>query len=86
MSDKKGDKKADAEPASKYPVNLLDWHGDAYGKVIRVEFLKKLRDEEKFVDLPTLTAAIQRDVDNARAWFAAHGNQRDFATSATDRI
>ncbi len=42
---------------------MLDWHGDAYGKLVRVEFLKKLRDEEKYVDLETLTAAIARDVD-----------------------
>ena len=48
-------------------VHLLDWHGDAYGKLVRVEFLKKLRDEEKYVDLETLTAAIARDVANARA-------------------
>ena len=43
-------------------VFVLDWHGDAYGKLVRVEFLKKLRDEEKYVDLETLTAAIARDV------------------------
>nr|WP_018437861.1 bifunctional riboflavin kinase/FAD synthetase [Paraburkholderia atlantica] len=73
-------------------VHLLDWHGDAYGKLVRVEFLKKLRDEEKFVDLETLTAAIARDVANARAWFAAVGagtsgsRSTGFATSATDRI
>ena len=48
-------------------VFVLDWHGDAYGKLVRVEFLKKLRDEEKYVDLETLTAAIARDVANARA-------------------
>jgi riboflavin kinase / FMN adenylyltransferase len=48
-----------------------------------VEFLKKLRDEEKYIDLPTLTAAIERDADRARAYFA----QRDAgAISATDRI
>jgi riboflavin kinase/FMN adenylyltransferase len=73
-------------------VHLLDWHGDAYGKLVRVEFLKKLRDEEKYVDLETLTAAIARDVANARAWFAAVGagspgsRSTGFATSATDRI
>ncbi len=57
-------------------VHLLDWHGDAYGKLVRVEFLKKLRDEEKFTDLETLTAAIARDVANARAYFAAAGGAR----------
>jgi riboflavin kinase/FMN adenylyltransferase len=73
-------------------VHLLDWHGDAYGKLVRVEFLKKLRDEEKFPDLETLTAAIARDVANTRAWFAAAGADvaggasTGFATSATDRI
>lgn len=69
---------------------VLDWHGDAYGKLVRIEFLQKLRDEEKYVDLETLTAAIARDVTNARAYFAADvnssGRDSGFATSATDRI
>jgi riboflavin kinase/FMN adenylyltransferase len=59
---------------------VFDYAQDAYGKVVRVEFLKKLRDEEKFVDLPTLTAAIERDADDARAFF------RQATTSSTDRI
>ncbi|PMS36199.1 FMN adenylyltransferase /riboflavin kinase [Trinickia symbiotica] len=57
-------------------VHLLDWHGDAYGKLVRVEFLKKLRDEEKFTDLEALTRAIARDVANARAYFVATGGAR----------
>jgi riboflavin kinase/FMN adenylyltransferase len=69
---------------------VLDWHGDAYGKLVRIEFLQKLRDEEKYVDLETLTAAIARDVTNARAYFASDvnssGRDSGFATSATDRI
>jgi riboflavin kinase/FMN adenylyltransferase len=32
--------------------------------------LKKLRDEEKYDDLPTLTRAIENDARNARAFFA----------------
>ena len=47
--------------------STIDQH--CYGKLVRVEFLKKLRDEEKYVDLPTLTAAIARDADDARALF-----------------
>jgi riboflavin kinase/FMN adenylyltransferase len=61
---------------------LLDHDEQSYGKLIQVEFLKKLRDEQKYSDLPTLTAAIQRDADQARNWFAG----RDLANSATDRI
>ncbi|OZI34108.1 riboflavin biosynthesis protein RibF [Bordetella genomosp. 10] len=54
-------------------AHLLDERVDAYGKLVRVEFLHKLRDEEKFPDLPTLTAAIADDARNARAYFAVHG-------------
>jgi riboflavin kinase/FMN adenylyltransferase len=64
-------------------VHVLDYAGDCYGKVIRVEFLKKLRNEEKYDDLPTLTAAIMRDAENARAYFRQTGMM---AISATDRI
>jgi riboflavin kinase/FMN adenylyltransferase len=62
---------------------LFDYAQQCYGKVVRVEFLKKLRDEEKYVDLPTLTAAIERDAQQARDFF----KQREaLAISSTDRI
>ena len=64
-------------------THIFDYSGDCYGKLLRVEFLKKLRDEEKYIDLPTLTAAIERDAVQARAWFK---EQAGFAVSATDRI
>ncbi len=68
-------------------VHVFDFSGNAYGKLVQVEFLKKLRDEEKFVDLPTLKAAIENDARQARAYFASsHLAQADLATSATDRI
>ena len=63
-------------------VHLFDFAQSCYGKLVRVEFLEKLRDEEKYDDLPTLTAAIERDSNQARAYFA----QRRSATTATDRI
>lgn len=73
-------------------VHVFDYDRPCYGKLVRVEFLQKLRDEEKYVDLDTLTAAIHRDAEQARAWFA--GNRlhdprsaaRAGALTATDRI
>ncbi|MDX3904174.1 MAG: bifunctional riboflavin kinase/FAD synthetase [Pigmentiphaga sp.] len=50
-------------------VHVFDFSGEAYGKLVQVEFLKKLRDEEKFVDLPTLKAAIEDDARQARNYF-----------------
>lgn len=63
-------------------VHVFDYAQSCYGKMVRVEFLAKLRDEEKYDDLDTLTAAIARDGEQARAWFS----QRAGALTATDRI
>jgi riboflavin kinase/FMN adenylyltransferase len=63
-------------------VHLFDYDQPSYGKLVRVEFLAKLRDEEKFGNLATLTAAIDRDAEQARAFFA----NRAGALTATDRI
>jgi riboflavin kinase/FMN adenylyltransferase len=63
-------------------VHLFDVDASCYGKLVRVEFLDKLRDEEKYDDLATLTAAIEDDARRARAWFA----RRSGALTATDRI
>jgi riboflavin kinase / FMN adenylyltransferase len=64
-------------------THLFEYDKQCYGKVVRVEFLKKLRDEAKFDDLPALTAAIARDEEQARAFFK---EQEVLAISATDRI
>lgn len=54
-------------------VHLLDQDVDAYGKLTQIEFLKYLRDEEKFPDLPAMIAAIDNDAQSARDYFALHG-------------
>ena len=54
-------------------VHLFDHHGDLYGEHLRVRFLKKLRDEEKYDGLPALQAAIARDARQARDYFLKHG-------------
>lgn len=63
---------------------VFDYQAQCYGKLVRVEFLHKLRDEEKYIDLPTLAAAIARDAEQARAWFRKHAGL-DIG-GATDRI
>lgn len=63
-------------------VHVFDFDQSCYGKMVQVEFLEKIRDEEKYVDLDTLTAAIDADGQYARAWFS----RRAGALTATDRI
>lgn len=47
-------------------AHLFDFDGDLYGRRIEVEFVARLRDEEKFSDLPALVAQMHRDADRAR--------------------
>ncbi|MBX9869012.1 MAG: bifunctional riboflavin kinase/FAD synthetase, partial [Burkholderiaceae bacterium] len=65
-------------------THVFDYQGNAYGKLIQVEFLKKLRDEEKYTDLPSLVTAIEQDAAQANAFFLSHARNR--TSGATDRI
>lgn len=51
-------------------VHLFDYDQPCYGKLVRVEFLKKIRNEEKYDTLDALTAAIHSDAAIARNYFA----------------
>jgi riboflavin kinase / FMN adenylyltransferase len=61
--------KADARPLLE--VFIFDFDDAIYGRRIVVEFLHKLRDEERYADLPTLTRQIRADAEQARAFFAS---------------
>lgn len=52
-------------------VHLFDFDRDIYGSHLKVHFLHKLRDEEKFPDLVTLTRRIKQDVEDTQAYFAS---------------
>ncbi|RFC37420.1 MAG: FMN adenylyltransferase /riboflavin kinase [Candidatus Nitrotoga sp. LAW] len=53
-------------------VHLFDFSGEIYNKHLRVDFLHKLRDEVKYLDLQSLTQQIELDVSNAKQWFIQH--------------
>lgn len=65
--------KANAAPLLE--VHLFDFDGDIYGRHLRVRFLEKLRDEQKYDGLEALAAAIATDAARARKHFAksTHG-------------
>jgi riboflavin kinase/FMN adenylyltransferase len=50
-------------------VHVLDAAGDWYGRHVRVDFLEKFRDEEKYADVETLKRQIAADVENAKNFF-----------------
>ncbi|HET9836214.1 MAG TPA: bifunctional riboflavin kinase/FAD synthetase [Rhodanobacteraceae bacterium] len=63
-------------------THLFDFDGDLYGRRIEVEFVAKLRDEEKFADLDALKAQMDRDALQASEILDRHaGESRDPATA-----
>lgn len=47
-------------------VHLLDFNQDLYNQKIRINFVKRIRDEIKFADLSELTQQIRNDIHQAR--------------------
>jgi riboflavin kinase/FMN adenylyltransferase len=47
-------------------VHLLDFHEDIYDQPIRVNFVQRLRGEQKFAGPEALAGQIKRDVETAR--------------------
>jgi riboflavin kinase / FMN adenylyltransferase len=69
---------------------VLDWPealgaDGGYGKLVRVELLHKLRDEARYDGLQALTAAIGKDVVNARTWLASHTSAHAAESRQTSR-
>jgi riboflavin kinase / FMN adenylyltransferase len=56
-------------------VHLLDFAGDLYGRAVRVQFLARLRAEQRFSSVEELVAQIGRDVVAARAAIARASTQ-----------
>lgn len=50
-------------------VHLLDFDDEIYGRYLRVDFLHKLRNEEKYADISTLILQIEKDVAQAKEFF-----------------
>ena len=49
---------------------ILDYQGDLYGKTIRLELRKRLRPERRFDSTDELRAAILRNAEETRQYFA----------------
>lgn len=51
---------------------ILDFNGDLYGKMVRMEFYKYLRGERKFNSLEELRDEVMRNAEQTRTYFADH--------------
>lgn len=53
-------------------VHLLDVQADLYGQTLEVDFLRRIRDEQMFVQTEDLVRRIRCDEEAARLWFTQH--------------
>lgn len=64
----------DQTPRIALETHFLDHAQNCYGALIHVEFLQKLRDNQKFSGLPALKTAISQDIQAARQFFSNSAN------------
>lgn len=50
-------------------VHIFNFNQSVYGKLVRIELIEKMRDEEKYNDLETLQQAINQDAALAKNYF-----------------
>jgi len=59
----------DGEPQQLLEVHIFDFARQVYGEHVAVEFVERLRDEQKFESFSDLQSQIQLDADRAREFF-----------------
>ncbi len=52
-------------------VHIFDFAEDIYHRRIEVEFIERLRDEQKFENIEAMTDQVRRDAARAREILAA---------------
>ncbi len=50
-------------------AHIIDFEGDLYGKNVRVEFVKRLRDEKRFSSLDELKIQVKKDTEECKRLF-----------------
>ena len=58
-------------------VHLFNFSGDIYGSHVSVDFLKKIRNEQKFDSFELLKEQILLDAEEARSYFSARYGRQD---------
>ena len=49
-------------------AHLLEYASDLYGQTVRLEFIERLRGEQKFPSIEALVAQIRADIENAKMY------------------
>ncbi|HEX8853354.1 MAG TPA: bifunctional riboflavin kinase/FAD synthetase [Pyrinomonadaceae bacterium] len=69
----------DGDTETSVETYVMNWEGDLYGDVVRVRFLRRLRDERKFASVDELKRQISHDTASAARYFDRAGVRRSLA-------
>jgi riboflavin kinase/FMN adenylyltransferase len=58
--------RSEQPPTPRIEAHLIGFSGDLYGQTLELEFVQRLREEQRFASLAELRAQIGRDVESAR--------------------
>ena len=50
-------------------AHLLDFDGDLYGQIVRVQWWRWVRDQQRFPDTTALRDQLTRDIEQVRRWY-----------------
>lgn len=59
-------------------THIIDFKDNLYSEPLRIEFIDRLRDEERFESVDALVAQISRDVERAKEIFSRSGQDDRF--------
>ncbi len=65
------------EPVRTVETHLFDFNADLYGQQLTLEFVERLRPEQKFNSINELITQIQQDIGLARTLLAEETNQKN---------
>lgn len=60
------------KPVPLIETNILDFKGDLYGKIVKVELLEFLRPERKFESLDELKNQVHSDINKTKEYFETY--------------
>lgn len=58
-------------------VHVFDFNGEVYGHYVQVDFLHKLRDEQRFGSFIELKTRIESDIAEAREWLVSENQKTE---------
>lgn len=60
----------ESDPIPTVEAHIIDFEGDLYGSDVRIEFMKKWRNEQKFASLGDLMTQIEKDIAECKKYFS----------------